>query len=486
LIKYWCNHLQKSNLNRRIVNPGDNPLDGFAQARLAGQFGEIRENPSAKAFKVGHPNGAVYVPGKRGWIYAQRMQPDGSSTVVEVMVPVNSKGESRAKLKAGDVIMPERTGDTEPTYYVYNEIPLNDHAPPESKVVKMCNSNLQEHLTPEGLAADPPELWYTQYLEPPGEPSGFDHLDCAGPVFVRTKRVSYQYLSGLEFGDSDGTNWFTDASEWVLKETSYTGENYTEPLLLENHFFDRQVRGYYINGPYAGGAGSNVEFGASPATLLADIPDGAMLFDIIALAQEWPENRVGVPIDPFEYETVRAGFPAGTPDGPGCFREGDAGCIGYPWQPATQPGIGMRWAKVPTWRVPVVEAPDFTDLVDEDTAQVVPSRSATPPATPIPGHLWREQAGGVQTFVRRYEPTTLLPRTLSALNGWNVVWGATGGEFRDMVAGTSFNDRPAGGFVSGCWVYESALRPGVVEYASNTLMAAFGRVVGVVVSPAGS
>jgi hypothetical protein len=128
-----------------IPELGESLLSNFHQDKLATQISDARERASLKAYKVGHPQGMVDVPGKRGWIYVQRVNPSGN-TVLEVFVPTDANGRSRVRFKKGQVIAARWTSDTNPTYLMYDGIP------PSTKVTKKdcsevdpCDSSATGH-----------------------------------------------------------------------------------------------------------------------------------------------------------------------------------------------------------------------------------------------------------------------------------------------------------------------------------------------------
>lgn len=115
--------MRKVVVNQLIASTGESLLTNYYNQKLGNQFSDAREQPSVRAFKVGHPNGTIDVPAKRGWIYIQRVLPQGRSVVMECFVPSNKDGLSRVKFMAGQAITPKRTADTQPTYWIYDGIP---------------------------------------------------------------------------------------------------------------------------------------------------------------------------------------------------------------------------------------------------------------------------------------------------------------------------------------------------------------------------
>lgn len=119
---------------RKTLDTGSDqsPLQGFFANKLISNISDARENPADFACVVGHPQGMIDVPLKKGFIYVQRLRPDGGSTVLEVYVPSYADGEPREEFREGDVICPKRTSDTNPTYYRYDGMPPGDEPdPPE-------------------------------------------------------------------------------------------------------------------------------------------------------------------------------------------------------------------------------------------------------------------------------------------------------------------------------------------------------------------
>jgi hypothetical protein len=192
--------MRKTQLNNRLHAAG-HPLDTFADARLANNFADAREAPAGQAFKVGDPNGVVRVPGKRSWIYIQRLLPDGSAITMQCFVPSNSDGEPHNKFLAGQVIMPRWSNDTQPGYYYYTGVAPSARA--SARVLCDTPSDPDEAATPLLLdtragAANP--------------------TDCVQSAFVRLDDGNYRY-NGSFYTDTLGRTVQTT----VPKFANFTG-----------------------------------------------------------------------------------------------------------------------------------------------------------------------------------------------------------------------------------------------------------------------
>ena len=103
-------------------NSSPSLLAPFVREGLGGGLSDAREKAVPVMAKVGHPNGEVNVPGKKGWYWAQRPDPSGLLGAVGVVIQFyaasDEDGEPKSGFTVGQGVILRQTNDTQPTYYM--------------------------------------------------------------------------------------------------------------------------------------------------------------------------------------------------------------------------------------------------------------------------------------------------------------------------------------------------------------------------------